>query len=101
MAKWVCPVCGYVYEGENPPEKCPQCGVPGTKFLKQETESGKLSFACEHHVGDGIVDVFVYLVAGSPYLVVFGAVMALIILIARKQSRKAQEKRQSPPSENP
>ena len=24
MAKWVCPVCGYVYEGENPPEKCPQ-----------------------------------------------------------------------------
>ena len=35
MAKWVCPVCGYVYEGENPPEKCPQCGVPGAKFLKQ------------------------------------------------------------------
>lgn len=52
-------------------------------------------------VGDGIVDVFVYLVAGSPYLVVFGAVMALIILIARKQSRKAQEKKHSPPSENP
>ena len=32
MKKWVCPVCGYVYEGENPPEKCPQCGVPGSKF---------------------------------------------------------------------
>ena len=28
MKKWVCSVCGYVYEGENPPEKCPQCGVP-------------------------------------------------------------------------
>ena len=52
-------------------------------------------------VGDGIVDVFVYLVAGSPYLVVFGAVMALIILIARKQSRKAQKTKHSPPSENP
>ena len=52
-------------------------------------------------VGDGIVDVFVYLIAGSPYLVVFGAVLTLIILIARKQSRKAQEKRQSPPSETP
>ena len=26
MKKWVCTVCGYVYEGENPPEKCPQCG---------------------------------------------------------------------------
>ncbi|WP_368273332.1 rubredoxin-like domain-containing protein, partial [Enterocloster bolteae] len=27
MRKWVCTVCGYVYEGENAPEKCPQCGV--------------------------------------------------------------------------
>ena len=52
-------------------------------------------------VGDGIVDVFVYLIAGSPYLVVFGAVLAVIILIARKQSRKAQKTRQSPPSETP
>ena len=23
--KWVCSVCGYVYEGEHPPEKCPVC----------------------------------------------------------------------------
>ena len=52
MAKWVCPVCGYVYEGENPPEKCPQCGVPGAKFSKQEA----MTFVAEHHVGDGIVD---------------------------------------------
>ena len=56
MAKWVCPVCGYVYEGENPPEKCPQCGVPGSKFLKQEAGGDKLTFVCEHHVGDGIVE---------------------------------------------
>ena len=53
MAKWVCPVCGYVYEGENPPEKCPQCGVPGEKFLKQ---GDGLNFVAEHHVGDGIVE---------------------------------------------
>ena len=26
MAKWVCTVCGYVHEGDTPPEKCPQCG---------------------------------------------------------------------------
>ena len=52
-------------------------------------------------VGNGIVDVFVYLIAGSPYLVVFGAVLAAIILLARKQSRKAQKTRQSPPSETP
>ena len=39
MAKWVCKVCGYVYEGENPPEKCPQCGVPADKFEKVEEKS--------------------------------------------------------------
>ena len=32
MKKWVCQVCGYVWEGETAPEKCPQCGVPGSKF---------------------------------------------------------------------
>ena len=36
MAKWVCTVCGYIYEGEQAPEKCPQCGVPASKFKKQE-----------------------------------------------------------------
>ena len=35
MKKWVCTVCGYVYEGENAPEKCPQCGVPASKFKEQ------------------------------------------------------------------
>ena len=48
MKKWVCSVCGYVYEGENPPEKCPQCGVPASKFTEQK---GELSWAAEHVVG--------------------------------------------------
>lgn len=48
--KWVCPVCGYVYEGENPPEKCPQCGVPGSKFKEMEEKAG-LSFVTEHVIG--------------------------------------------------
>ena len=38
MKKWVCTVCGYVYEGENPPEKCPQCGVPASKFKEQAAD---------------------------------------------------------------
>ena len=25
MTKWVCSVCGYVYEGEKAPEACPVC----------------------------------------------------------------------------
>ena len=50
MKKWVCSVCGYVFEGENPPEKCPQCGVPGSKFTEQK---GEMSWAAEHVVGVG------------------------------------------------
>ena len=50
MKKWVCSVCGYVYEGANPPEKCPQCGVPASKFTEQK---GEMSWAAEHVVGVG------------------------------------------------
>ncbi len=52
MAKYVCPVCGYVHEGDTPPEKCPQCGVPGSKFTKMD-ESAELNFVCEHVIGVG------------------------------------------------
>ena len=48
MKKFVCPVCGYVYEGENPPAECPICHVPGSKFIEQ---SGEMSWAAEHVVG--------------------------------------------------
>ncbi len=51
MKKYVCPVCGYVHEGDNPPEKCPQCGVPGEKFTV--IKEGGLNFACEHVIGVG------------------------------------------------
>ena len=50
MKKWVCPVCGYVHEGENPPEFCPQCHVPGSKFVEQKED---MSWAAEHVVGVG------------------------------------------------
>ena len=33
MKKWVCSVCGYVYEGENPPAECPVCHVGADKFI--------------------------------------------------------------------
>ena len=52
-------------------------------------------------VGNGLVDVFVWLIAGSPYLVVFGAVLAGILTLIRKHSRKRQKMKQSPPSETP
>ena len=53
IMKFVCPVCGYVeeFDGDQLPEdfKCPQCGVPGSRFLKQE--EGQLEWAAEHVVG--------------------------------------------------
>ena len=48
MTKWVCSVCGYVYEGEKAPEACPVCKAPADKFVKQDSE---MSWAAEHVVG--------------------------------------------------
>ena len=46
--KWVCQVCGFVWEGEQPPEKCPVCKAPASKFTKQDAE---MTWAAEHVVG--------------------------------------------------
>ena len=48
MKRFVCSVCGYVHEGDTPPEFCPQCKAPASKF-KEET--GSMSWAAEHTVG--------------------------------------------------
>ena len=50
MKKFVCPVCGYVHEGESAPEKCPLCKVPGEKFKEM---TGEKTWAAEHVVGVG------------------------------------------------
>lgn len=36
QTSWKCTICGYIHEGENPPEKCPLCGVPSDMFEKVE-----------------------------------------------------------------
>ncbi len=48
MQKFVCSICGYIHEGTEAPEKCPQCGAPKAKFNIQ-TELG--AFADEHRIG--------------------------------------------------
>jgi rubrerythrin len=50
MKKWVCSVCGYVHEGNEPPEKCPQCQSPAEKFY-EAVESTELNWADEHRIG--------------------------------------------------
>ncbi len=48
MKKWVCSVCGYVWQGETPPEACPVCKAPASKF--SEMKEGA-ALAAEHEFG--------------------------------------------------
>ncbi|MCR4797010.1 MAG: NADH peroxidase [Lachnospiraceae bacterium] len=48
MAKWVCSVCGYVHEGDQPPEECPVCHASADKFIEQ---GGEKVWAAEHVLG--------------------------------------------------
>ena len=48
--KFICTVCGYVHEGEEAPERCPQCKVPASKF-KELDGTQSLSFVTEHVIG--------------------------------------------------
>jgi rubrerythrin len=62
MKRYVCPVCGYVYVGDNPPESCPICGAAMEEDAEYQGEDepeqaeakpagGKMTFADEHRVG--------------------------------------------------
>ena len=46
MKKYVCPVCGFVHEGDNPPEKCPLCGA-----ALKEVQENTMAWASEHILG--------------------------------------------------
>ena len=50
MKTYVCKVCGYVHLGEQPPEKCPQCGASKDKF-EEKAESNVKEYADEHKIG--------------------------------------------------
>ena len=46
--KFICPICGYVHEGAEAPERCPQC----KQIVEWKVASDdKLTFACEHILG--------------------------------------------------
>ena len=48
--KFICTVCGYIYEGTEAPEKCPVCKAPASKFTELEDNS-ELTFATVHQLG--------------------------------------------------
>jgi rubrerythrin len=47
--KYTCSVCGYVFEGDSPPDQCPQCKAPAVKF-KAATDTAA-AWAAEHVIG--------------------------------------------------
>ncbi|HBJ1647901.1 NADH peroxidase [Clostridium botulinum] len=48
MKKFVCTVCGYIHEGDTPPEICPVCKVGADKFIEMKDD---MSWADEHRIG--------------------------------------------------
>ena len=48
MKKWVCPVCGYIHTGDQPPAECPVCHAKGDKFKEIQ---GEIKLAAEHEYG--------------------------------------------------
>ena len=36
MKKWLCEPCGYIHEGDTPPETCPVCGAPASAFVETD-----------------------------------------------------------------
>lgn len=49
MKKFICSVCGYAFEGNEAPGKCPQCMAAKEKFI--EKQDGIMSWADEHKIG--------------------------------------------------
>ena len=49
--KFICTVCGYIYEGETAPEQCPLCKAGAEKFKEYVEKDGEAPFAAEHSLG--------------------------------------------------
>ena len=59
MKKFICTVCGYVYEGDEAPEFCPQCKQPRSKF--KEVEDAEVMEGLKAHFMGECTEVGMYL----------------------------------------
>ena len=48
--KFICAVCGYIHEGDEAPERCPQCKAPKSKFSEVK-ENEERVYVTEHVIG--------------------------------------------------
>ena len=49
--KFICTVCGYIYEGTEAPEQCPICKAPASKFKELDEPADAPTFATVHVLG--------------------------------------------------
>jgi len=50
--KFICTVCGYIYEGTEAPEQCPICKAPRSKFKELDSNNDDdYNFATVHYLG--------------------------------------------------
>jgi len=47
--KWRCEVCGYIHEGDTPPDICPVCGVDASNFVKVEDDQSNNKETVSQH----------------------------------------------------
>ena len=73
---WVCTVCGYVHEGDTPPEKCPQCSAPKEKFKLQG--GGAERIAKQHAAGKRTARENVAAVVDAGSFVEYGALVIAV-----------------------
>ena len=50
MKKFTCKICGYIHEGDAPPESCPVCKAASEKF-NELVEDGNITWADDHKIG--------------------------------------------------
>jgi mannose-6-phosphate isomerase-like protein (cupin superfamily) len=53
MKKWRCTVCGYVHDGVEPPEKCPNCGAAREKFVEHQEGAETIHLAYGQKISYG------------------------------------------------
>lgn len=55
---WVCQICGYVHDEEEPPEICPVCGAPKSRFEEWVEEDSSNFLNTSFEEDDDMDDLF-------------------------------------------
>ena len=53
--QWVCDLCGYIHDDDEPPDYCPDCGGPGSNFSEWDDDDAASNI--EDDIDDDDLDV--------------------------------------------